>query len=326
MKWYPWLNQTYRQIIECHRNGNAHHALLIHSIDAIGDDILVWGISRWLMCHNPKEFKSCNECYSCQLMQAHTHPDWYCLKPDKGRILLGINSVRSIIDKLYHFSQQGRAKIIWQPNASQITEAAANALLKTLEDPPMNCWFFLSSHEPWRLLATLRSRCITWRLLPPDEKDSLVWLQKQCIQSQEVMHTALKLSNGSPVAALKLLNHERWKIRQMLCKTIPEVIYSDILKLLPILNNNYVTECLYWLITLLIDTIKYHYGASKWIVNIDSQDIIKQLSQQINNNILHKSVQEWMKCYRDLQSVATLNRELILTNSLLRWEDLLAVK
>ncbi len=54
-------------------------------------------------------------------------------------------------------SQQGGAKIVWLPDATQLTEAAANALLKTLEEPPANCWFFLSVREPSRLLATLRS-------------------------------------------------------------------------------------------------------------------------------------------------------------------------
>ena len=62
----------------------------------------------------------------------------------------------AVTEKLYHHAQQGGAKVVWLPDAAQLTEAAANALLKTLEEPPKNTWFLLCSRnlrDCWRRCA-----------------------------------------------------------------------------------------------------------------------------------------------------------------------------
>ena len=324
MMWYPWLNPPYRQIIARHQSHQAHHALLIQAIEGMGDDALVWGVSRWLMCQQPEGLKSCGHCHGCSLMQAHTHPDWYRLEAEKGKSSLGIDAVRDVTEKLYHFAQQGGAKIVWLPDASQLTEAAANALLKTLEEPPADCWFFLSAREPARLLPTLRSRCMTWHLSPPDETQSLQWLNKQLPQSEAVARAALRLSNGAPSAALALLQPERWQARETLCNTLLAALSSDVLQLLPTLNSNDVAERLSWLISLLVDAMKMQQGASHWLSNGDRPDVVTQLAQRLNSGALNESAQQWMQCREQLLHVTSLNRELMLTDRLLAWSRLLS--
>lgn len=324
MNWYPWLNQPYRQIIARHQSGQAHHALLVQAIAGMGDDALIWGVSRWLMCLQPDGLKSCGHCHGCQLMQAQTHPDWYRLEAEKGKASLGIDAVRDVTEKLYHFAQQGGAKIVWLPDAAQLTEAAANALLKTLEEPPANCWFFLSVREPSRLLATLRSRCMTWHLSPPEEAHSLHWLQKQQPQPETTLRAALRLSNGAPAAALTLLQPERWQARETLCDTLLKALSGDVLQLLPALNSDDAAERLSWLISLLVDAMKVQQGASQWLSNGDRPDVVNQLAQRMNSSAMNSSAQQWMQCRDQLLRVASLNRELILTDCLLAWERLLS--
>lgn len=324
MNWYPWLNQPYRRIITRHQSGQAHHALLIQAIEGMGDDALVWGVSRWLMCQHPEGLKSCGQCHGCQLMQAQTHPDWYRLEAEKGKSSLGIDAVRNVTEKLYHFAQQGGAKVVWLPDAAQLTEAAANALLKTLEEPPANTWFFLSTREPSRLLATLRSRCMAWHISPPEELHSLQWLQKQISQPEETLRAALRLSNGAPAAALTLLQPERWQARQALCNALPDALHQDLLQLLPSLNSDDVAERLAWLISLLVDAMKVQQGASRWLSNGDRPDVVTLLAQQLNSSALNASVQLWMQCREQLQQVTALNRELMLTDRLLSWARLLS--
>lgn len=324
MNWYPWLNKHYQKIIELHHIGQAHHALLIQAIDGMGDDSLVWGISRWLMCQQHEGFKSCGRCHGCQLMLTHNHPDWYRLKADKGKVSLGIDAVRNVIEKFHNFAQQGGAKIVWLPDASQLTEAAANAFLKTLEEPPANCWFFLSSREPSRLMATLRSRCMTWHLCPPDEEYSLQWLQKHCACPQEALCAAIRLSNGAPAAALTLLQPERWQTRQKFCQTLLNALRNDdILQLIMALNSEDVAERLSWMISLLVDVMKVQQGVGHWLSNGDHMDVVKHLLQRLNSSTLDKSVQQWIMCRDRLQHVSALNRELILTDYLLAWGRLL---
>ena len=324
MNWYPWLNQPYRQIIARHQEGVAHHALLLKAPEGMGDDALVWGISRWLMCQQREGAKSCGTCHGCELMQAHTHPDWYRLEAEKGKASLGVDAVRDVTEKLYHFAQQGGAKVVWLPDAAQLTEAAASALLKTLEEPPANCWFFLSVRESSRLLATLRSRCLSWPLIPPEESQSLAWLGREVTQPEAALRAALRLSGGAPAAALALLQPARWQMRQMLCDTLLTALNDDILQLLPALNSDDVANRLGWLISLLVDAMKMQQGAAAWLSNGDRPDVVTALARQLNSNALNSSVQQWIACREQLLHVASLNRELILTDRLLAWSRLLA--
>ncbi|OON40672.1 DNA polymerase III subunit delta' [Izhakiella australiensis] len=324
MNWYPWLNAPYRQLIEQHRQGRAHHALLIQAQPGMGEASLVWGISRWLMCQQREGLKSCGRCHSCQLMQASTHPDWYKLSAEQGKSSLGIDAVRQVAEKLYHRSQQGGEKIVWLPDAGQLTEAAANALLKTLEEPPANTWFILCSHQPGRLLATLRSRCICWHLAPPDESFSQNWLQNQTQKSAQEITTALRLSGGAPAAARDLLQDKPWAARQSLCQGLYDGLSQDLLSLLKHLNYDDAPERISWLSTLLLDALKWQQGGEMALANIDSQPLVEQLASRLPASVLDESLRQWLRCREQLLTVTAVNRELLLTDQLLRWEQLLA--
>lgn len=323
MNWYPWLNNSYRQIISQHQTQRAHHALLIQALPGMGDDALVWGIGRWLMCRQPDGLKSCGSCHACQLMQAGTHPDWYRLEAEKGKSALGIDAVRSVTEKLYHHSQQGGAKVVWLPDAGQLTEAAANALLKTLEEPPKNTWFLLSCHEPSRLLATLRSRCLQWHLAPPDEMQSLNWLQKQCAAGLNERTAALRLSSGAPAAALMLLEEKNWQQRQLVCQALPAAIQGDLLSLLPALNHDDAARRIGWLCSLLVDAVKWQQGGGAWISNVDCQALVMQIASLLPATAIDASLRQWLTCRDRLLNVVAVNRELLLTDQLLSWEAIL---
>lgn len=135
MKWYPWLRPHFEQLINSYQAGRGHHALLIQALPGMGDDELIYAITRFLMCQQPEGHKSCGKCRGCQLMQAGTHPDYYTLEPEKGKTTLGIDAVREVSEKLYEHARLGGAKVVWLKDAALLTEAAANALLKTLEEP-----------------------------------------------------------------------------------------------------------------------------------------------------------------------------------------------
>ena len=323
MNWYPWLNHSYRQIISQHQAQRAHHALLLQALPGMGDEALIWGVSRWLMCNQPDGQKSCGHCHSCQLMQAGNHPDWYRLEAEKGKNTLGIDAVRGVTEKLWHHAQQGGAKVVWIPDAAQLTEAAANALLKTLEEPPKNTWFLLSCHEPSRLLATLRSRCLLWHLAPPDEAYSLLWLEKQGIADVNARLAALRLASGAPAAALTLLAEKSWQQRQLLCQTVLQAIQRDLLLLLPVLNHDNVVQRLGWLCSLLVDALKWQQGGGAFISNVDQQALITQIAAQLPSSLIDSSLHQWLTCRERLLNVVAVNRELLLTDQLLAWEAIL---
>ncbi len=156
MKWYPWLRPHFEQLIGSYQVGRGIMRYSIQALPGMGDDALIYAITRFLMCQQPEGHKSCGKCRGCQLMQAGTHPDHYTLEPEKGKNTLGIDAVREVSEKLYEYARLGGAKVVWLKDAALLTEAAANALLKTLEEPPENTCFSspaASRNACWRRCA-----------------------------------------------------------------------------------------------------------------------------------------------------------------------------
>ncbi|MCE9899506.1 DNA polymerase III subunit delta' [Raoultella terrigena] len=323
MKWYPWLRPPFEQLVTSYQAGRGHHALLLQALPGMGGDALLYALCRYLMCRQPEGHKSCGHCHSCQLMQAGTHPDYYTLVPEKGKSALGIDAVREVNEKLYERSRLGGAKVVWISDAALLTDAAANALLKTLEEPPENTWFFLACQEPARLLATLRSRCRLYHLAPPAESYGLAWLEREVTLEQNALLAALRLSANAPAAALELLEESRWAARQQLIQTLANALTGgDWLTLLPILNHEQAAVRLHWLASLLLDAQKRQQGISL-LSNPDAWTLINHLAQALPASRLQAITQDVSACREQLLSVVGVNRELLLTERLLRWEHYL---
>lgn len=323
MKWYPWLRPHFEQLIGSYQAERGHHALLIQALPGMGDDALIYAITRFLMCQQPEGHKSCGKCRGCQLMQAGTHPDYYTLEPEKGKSTLGIDAVREVSEKLYEHARLGGAKVVWLKDAAILTEAAANALLKTLEEPPEKTWFFLSCREPGRLLATLRSRCRLHHLAAPQEAWSLTWLSREVTASQEAMLAALRLSSGAPAAALALLQKDVWSQREALCRAVETALDSgDWLSVLPALNSDQAAERLHWLAALLLDSLKLQQGATL-LSNPDVWPLVNTLANRLSGTSLRAILHEVCQSREQLLSVTGLNRELVLTDRLLSIEHYL---
>lgn len=324
MRWYPWLRPHFDRLVARYQAGKGHHALLLHALPGMGDDALNYALSRWLMCQHPQGGKSCGQCHGCQLMQAGTHPDFRVLEPEKGKSTLGIEPVRALSEKLYDRARMGGARVVWLPAADVLTEAAANALLKTLEEPPENCWFLMSCRQPERLPATLRSRCLYWHLAPPEESFAIGWLDREHPAPPETLRAALRLSAGAPGTALALLEAERWKEREALCAALDGVVSSgNWLALLGELNHDSVATRLHWLAALLLDALKWRQGITDSLVNDDQRGRIAAIAAAVSPARLQSMTGTLFRARQRLMTVTGINRELILTGLLLGWEHLM---
>lgn len=327
MNWYPWLNESYRQLITAYQQGRGHHALLLHSLPGNGADALCYGISRWLICQNTDDLKSCGECHSCQLMLAGTHPDYHILEAEKGKASVSVEAVRKLTETLSNHAQQNGAKVVYIPQTEALTDAAANALLKTLEEPTKNTYFLLGCEKRENLLATLRSRCLSTFLSPPELQTALYWLQKQLPNvSHHDALTALKLCQGAPIAAMTLLQPEHWQQRNALCEGLANALQQgDMLALLPAINHDKVIDVIGWLLGLLADSMKLQQQASQFCLNQDRLPLVSALAARMSHLQLSRAFEAWQNCRHQLMTVPALNQELILTNQLLQWEALIAV-
>ena len=256
-------------------------------------------------------------------MQAGTHPDYYTLAPEKGKNTLGIDAVREVTEKLNEHARLGGAKVVWVTDAALLTDAAANALLKTLEEPPAETWFFLATREPERLLATLRSRCRLHYLAPPPEQYAVTWLSREVTMSQDALLAALRLSAGSPGAALALFQGDNWQARETLCQALAYGVQSgDWYSLLAALNHEQAPARLHWLATLLMDALKRHHGAAQ-VTNVDVPGLVVELANHLSPSRLQAILGDVCHIREQLMSVTGINRELLITDLLLRIEHYL---
>ena len=141
---YPWLVPTYHKISQTFSEGLGHHALLIKADQGLGAEVLFEALTKRIMCQTPDN-APCGHCHACHLMAAQSHPDFHVLASQEGKDI-GVNQVRAINEVVSQHAQQNGNKLVYIQDAERLTEAAANALLKTLEEPRPNTYFLVSDY------------------------------------------------------------------------------------------------------------------------------------------------------------------------------------
>jgi DNA polymerase-3 subunit delta' len=203
----PWQQATAAELLA--RRATFPHALLIHGPRGIGKHALALGLAQGLLCETPRaDGLGCGVCPGCHYAIAGQHPDLMRLEllridEESGELeavdQIAIDRVRGLIDFSELTSHRQRAKVAVISPAERMNPAAANALLKTLEEPPAGTYLILVSSEPARLAPTIVSRCR--KLLAPQPSNDVArsWLVGQGVAEPDL---ALAQAGGAPLAAL----------------------------------------------------------------------------------------------------------------------------
>ncbi|WP_122664935.1 DNA polymerase III subunit delta' [Pseudomonas viridiflava] len=199
---YPWQEQLWQQLA-----GRAQHAhaYLLHGPIGIGKRALAERLMASLLCQRPEGLEACGQCKSCLLLAAGSHPDNYVLEPEEADKAIKVDQVRDLVSFVVQTAQMGGRKVVLIEPVESMNINAANALLKSLEEPSGNTVLLLVSHQPSRLLPTVKSRCVQQACPLPSEEMSLIWLAKalpECSESERF--ELLTLAAGSPLAAVSL--------------------------------------------------------------------------------------------------------------------------
>ncbi len=217
----PWLGDWLRSALQTQRG----HAVLLHGPQGIGQWQLATTLAQAWLCEDPSAAPPCGRCASCRLVQAHSHPDLLVLLPEALQLALGwagaeaegegadsgsktrqpskeikVDAVRQAVAFAQTTPARGRGKVLVLHPAERMNAVAANALLKTLEEPAGNSRFVLSSAAPEALLPTIRSRCQAMALGLPEPSVAAAWLGGQGVAGAEVL---LAAAGGQPQDALE---------------------------------------------------------------------------------------------------------------------------
>jgi len=171
-----WLQPVFAKVMA--QRAALPHALLFQGLPGLGQPALMQALAEALLCHRPGVGgAACGVCVSCQLLAAGNHPDLLWLRPGddeesasntrKSSSQIRIDAVRRLIETLTLVPHQGALRVVVIEPIDALNPAAANALLKTLEEPPPGNVLLLVNHASQRLLPTVRSRCVTVRLQRP---------------------------------------------------------------------------------------------------------------------------------------------------------------
>ncbi|MBS0366600.1 MAG: DNA polymerase III subunit delta' [Proteobacteria bacterium] len=171
----PWLGPATAQLAQALAAQHLPHALLIHEAPGTGGEWLAAWTAALVLCQQ-RERAPCGACAACRRVQAGEHPDLLWLRPIEDSRQLRIEQVRELGAELALTSHAGGFKVGILSPADALNMHAANALLKTLEEPRPRTLLVLVATQPSRLPATVRSRCQRLRIGVPPRAQALQWL------------------------------------------------------------------------------------------------------------------------------------------------------
>lgn len=194
---YPWQNGAWNDWQTRLHTEQIPHAMLLHGSRGNGFYDFVSRTCCSLLCISEK--KPCLDCKTCRLFLSGNHPDYLAVEAEQKQIK--VDQIRAAIDFLHLSRHYSRYRLVLIKEAEYLNYAAANSLLKILEEPPSESIILIASYQPSSLPLTIRSRCQRIYVAPPN-LDSAKWLAAQQSITPEEAKVALINSQMRPLDIL----------------------------------------------------------------------------------------------------------------------------
>ena len=257
------------------------HALLVHGPEGIGKTRFAESLAQSLLCERPlPDGQACGVCLACGWFQQYAHPDYRRVRPEildesaaaedseaeptktakAGKSAskeIKIEQIRALSDFMnISTHRRGRRVILLHP-AEALNSVAANALLKTLEEPPPDTVFIMVSNNIDRLLPTILSRCRKVPLGLPDAAEALAWLKAQNVNDAE---TWLAEQGGAPLAALAEAQSGSREAINALLAHLAKPTADTVLKTADLLQKSAPADVTAWLQRWLYDVFSVKFS------------------------------------------------------------------
>jgi len=269
VKPYPWHEADLARLLADRQR--LPHALLVHGSAGIGKTRFIRALAAAALCERPKGGLACGACESCHWLEQGNHPDFREIVPEAaeddeegaeaegGRaekaksLVIKIDQVRALADFLSLSTHRAGYRVLLLHPAEALHPAAANALLKTLEEPPPATLIVLASDRPARLLATIRSRCRRVALHAPGPATALAWLRAQGVAEPEA---ALAMAGGAPLLAQRFAEPDEARFRRKLLAELAKPGGADALAFAATVDRGAVEPLVFWMQTWVQDLVR----------------------------------------------------------------------
>ena len=309
------------------------HAYLFHGEEAIGKRLTAIRFAQALSCERPPDTEgldSCGTCRSCQQIEARTHPDFFVIEPDPEQATqqIKIEQVREIKHQIMYRPLIGERKICLINDADRMTIGAANALLKTLEEPPDHSLFLLISSRPAALPATIQSRCQALRFTTPARTQvEAALILKREIPPSDARFLAI-ISEGRIGEALTSdVKDTRQRQQELVDLVRPQSLQSigSILSSAEaIAKADRAQDTLAWMTRWIRDLVVIQVGGDRdQILNLDDLTTLESYAQQADTDALLGLLREIE--LTEQRATRHLNLQMALEMILLRLRDALTL-
>ncbi len=226
----PWIAQQLQHLL-----AQRGHAWLLQGPSGLGQYELALAMASAWLCESPSTQGACGQCPSCHAIAVRTHADLAVLMPETQMLALGwpltekaqaeiddkkrkpskdirVEAMREVVEFAQRTDARGRGKVVLVYPAERMNAISANALLKTLEEPPGDVRFVLATEAAHQLLPTIRSRCQSHTMAWPDTHAALAWLAGQGMDDAAAQ-ALLRSAGGRPSDALRQTDsgqHPAW--------------------------------------------------------------------------------------------------------------------
>ena len=280
-------------------------------------------LAHSLVCAQPDaQDRACGTCSPCRLFVAGSHPDISRVSPEEEGKSISIDQIRALREFNALSSYGGGHKIVLIEPAERMTMAAANALLKTLEEPSGKTLIMLITMRPSSLPATVRSRCQRLDFAVPPRAAGAAWLQ-QHLDAGVAEHatTLLALAQGAPLRALQLQQDGALEQRAKLLGELRDVALgkSDPVAVAERWHKAGMKQAWLWLSSCVNDMLRLKFDAAPSLLsNVDAASLLDELARKVDIQALFR----WSDRVKQAQQEADLplNQQMVLEDVLIAWE------
>ncbi|MDH2919404.1 MAG: DNA polymerase III subunit delta' [Sideroxydans sp.] len=326
---YPWQENDWQRLQAL--RARPPQGLLFKGNKGVGELELAINFAHALLCQQPHSSgMACGTCPACHWLSQGAHPDFRLVQPDaislageetetgkKPSKQISVEQIRELADFLSLSAHQGGKRVIIIYPAEAMNHNAANALLKSLEEPPRDMLFIVVTHKAQQLLPTILSRCVAFNLTMPDVATATAWLQTQGVKQPE---TALARAGFAPLLALQGDAQTGLDEREKLLAALRQPSVLDVFSLAEMLQKTEQVLVVQWLQQWSFDLSAMKLAGS---VRYHMQDAaaIKKLVAAVEPLALARLQKLLQTAKREAQH--TLNPKLFFESLLLAYRQLL---